>query len=123
MAFSDPFAHESRTAGPGLAAQATCEERLDRPGRAQDGDRWVIDVGQVLAAAHDRPGPRRPGEGEEVVVVRVSADRRAVRRIRDSVTTPGDLSDKGSALPRSSVAAELGSLEDRGQHGQEQGDR
>jgi hypothetical protein len=39
------------------------------------------------------------------------------------VTAPGDLSDKGSALPRSSVAAELGSLEDRGQLGQEQGDR
>jgi hypothetical protein len=65
--------------------------------------------------------PRRLGEGEEVVVVRVSADRRAVRRIRDSVAAPGDLSDEGSAFLCSGVPAELGSLEDRGQLGQEQG--
>jgi hypothetical protein len=84
---------------PGSAAGATWEQRLGRLCGAENGHRRIVEVGQVPVAAHHRLGGRRLCKSEEVVVVRVPADRGAVRRIRDSVAAPGDLGDERSGPP------------------------
>jgi hypothetical protein len=61
------------------------------------------------------------GEGDEVVVGRIPANGWYILRVRDLVALPGDLGDEGSGFFCGGVPAELGSVEDRGQFGQEQG--
>lgn len=119
--FRSVRARNAHARDPGLAAEATGEERLDRRGRAQDRHWRVFEVGQVPVAADHGSGGRRLGEGEEVVIVGVPADGRAVRRIREAMAAPGDLGDEGPGLLCGGISAEFGSFQDGGQLGQKQG--
>ncbi len=119
----DSFAHETRTPWSGLAAEATREKGLDGPGRGQNGDGWIVQDGQVPIAADHGSGARHLREGEEVVVVRVPADGRNVRRVRNAMAAVGDLGDEGSRLVGGCVPAELGAPKDRGQLARSRGQR